>query len=127
MCSLRLPPSTNRWPLSKPDNHTCKEISLVTPANHTTRKREFGSGFCRLATRRRLKRHNRVEFHKDAMPLDLLISIQDGTGYGFNSIDTIGTLSMQLLLGSANFLLSFFLSKKKNGVQTRNRVGTRTF
>ena len=48
--------------------------------------KEFGSGFCRLATRR-LKRHNRVEFYKDAMPLDLLISIQDGAGYAFNSID----------------------------------------
>ena len=58
----------------------------MTPANQTTRKREFGSGFCRLATRR-LKRHNRVEFYKDAMPLDLLISIQDGAGYAFNSID----------------------------------------
>ena len=58
-----------------------------------TRKWEFGSGFCRLATRRltrhkrvELHTHNRVDFHKDAMPLDLLISIQDGAGYAFNSI-----------------------------------------
>ena len=62
----------------------------MTPANQT-RKREFGSGFCRRATRR-LKRHNPVEFHKDAMPLELLISIQDGAGYGFNSIDKKNTL-----------------------------------
>ena len=62
-------------------------------SNRTTRKWEFGSRFCRLATRR-LNGQNRVEFHndvvefgKDAMPLDLLISIQDGAGYAFNSID----------------------------------------
>ena len=76
--------STSGW-------HT---VAAQTSSNQMTRKWEFGSGFCRLATRR-LKRHkrvefhthNRVDFHKDAMPLDLLISIQDGAGYAFNSID----------------------------------------
>ena len=62
-----------------------KSETVATSANDNNQpirllvKGSSGQGFCRLATRR-LKRHIRVKFHRDAKPLDLLISIQDGAG-----------------------------------------------